>query len=56
MKILLIILSILFVSMFACSSSSVAVRDGQITNGIKPLMEKKHDEQKINISVPVYNF
>ncbi len=56
MKIYLKILTLLFIFIIGCSVSSMTVRENQIGNGLKPLMEKQTEEKQINISIPLYNF
>jgi hypothetical protein len=56
MKIFCKILFVLFVFIIGCSMSSVTVRENQIGNGLKPLMDKQHEDKQINVSIPLYNF
>jgi len=56
MKISLKLLFVLFIFIIGCSASSMTVRENQIGNGIKPLMDKQSDEKRINICVPLYTF
>jgi hypothetical protein len=36
--------------------SSVTMRENQIGNGLKPLVDKQHEDKQINVSVPLYTF
>ncbi len=56
MKIFIKILSIVLIFTAGCSMSSVTVRENQIGNGLKPLLEKQHEDKQINVGVPIYTF
>ncbi len=56
MKIYFKILFVIFIFIIGCSASSVTVRENQISNGLKPLMEKQSEEKRIDVSVPLYTF
>jgi uncharacterized membrane protein len=55
MKIYTIIILLSFLFIIGCTSSNMALRDNQI-DGMRPLMERTPDEDKINIAIPVYKF
>jgi hypothetical protein len=56
MKIFSKILLVLFIFTAGCSISSVTMRENQIGNGLKPLMDKQHEEKQISVSIPIYTF
>ena len=56
MKMFLMLLFVMFVFIIGCSSSSMTVRENQLGNGLKPLMENQSDEKRFDLSVPVYSF
>ena len=50
----IVILSFIFI--IGCSASSISIREDQFGEDIKPLMERTAEEDRINISVPIYKF
>lgn len=56
MKMIIKIIFLLCLINAGCSTTSVSLNENQINKGMKSILGKTPEEQKIQISVPIYKF